>query len=86
MGLRIKNAEAVSKIRRLARLRRKDTTEVVDEAVSRELQRLELIATTRLTVAMAAIRQIQRECAAGGLAAARSAEEIIGYNDRGHVD
>lgn len=86
MGLSIKNAETVDKVRRLAKLKRKGLTEAVDEAVSHELQRLQPIATKRQADAMAVIRRIQKDYAAGRPAATGSADEIIGYNDQGHFD
>ena len=86
MGLSIKNAATVSKVRRLAKLRRKGLTEAVDEAVSRELQRLQATDSKRPTDVMVALRRIQKDYAAGRLAAPGTADEIIGYNDRGHLD
>jgi hypothetical protein len=86
MGLSIKNEATVSKVRRLAKLKRKGLTEVVDEAVSRELQRLQPGEVQRGTDTLAALRRIQRDYAAGRLATTATPDEITGYNDRGHLD
>lgn len=86
MGLSIKNAETVSKVRRLAKLRRKGLTEAVDEAVSRELDRLQPAETKHRADTMATLRRIQKDYAAGRPVASGTADEIVGYNDRGHFD
>lgn len=86
MGLSIKNAETVGKVRRLAKLTRKGLTDAVDAAVTRELQRLQPAESRRRADAMATIRRIQKDYASGRPAASGSADEIIGYNDRGYVD
>lgn len=86
MGLSIKNADTVNKVRRLAKLKRKGLTEVVDEAVSHELGRWRTSATKRRADTLTAIRRIQKDYAAGRLTVRGTAEEIIGYNDKGHLD
>jgi hypothetical protein len=86
MGLSIKNAATVSKVRRLAKLRRKGLTEAVDEAVSHELQRLQSADSKRPMDVMATLRRIQKDYAAGPLASSGTADQIIGYNDRGYLD
>ena len=86
MGLSIKNASTVSKVRRLAKLKRKGLTEAVDEAVSHELHRLRPVGTKRQADTMAILRRIQKEYATGRSVATGTADEIIGYNDRGHLD
>ena len=86
MGLSIKNVATVNKVRRLAKLRRKGLTEVVDEAISHELQRLQPAEGKRRLDVTTVLRRIQKDYAAGRPAATGTADEIIGYNDRGHLD
>jgi hypothetical protein len=86
MGLSIKNASTVNKVRRLAKLTQKGLTEVVDDAVSRELHRLQPTEGRRPVDTMSTLRRIQKDYAAGRLAATGTADEIVGYNDRGHLD
>ena len=86
MGLSIKNASTVNKVRRLAKLKRKGLTEVVDEVVSQELDRWRTSATKRRADTLTVIRRIQKDYAADRLTARGTAEEIIGYNDKGHLD
>jgi hypothetical protein len=78
MTISIKNTETVDKIRRLARLKRKGLTEVVDEAVSHELQRLQSAAAKPHADVMARIRQIQKDYLAGRLATTGDADAITG--------
>jgi hypothetical protein len=86
MGLSIKNSATVNKVRRLAKLRRKGLTEVVDEAVSNELQRLRPAENKQRADVLSALRRIQKDYAAGKSAVKGTADEIIGYNERGHLD
>jgi hypothetical protein len=78
MGLSIKNKATVTKVRRLARLKRKGLTEVVDEVVTRELERLHpRKGQWRLIDIRAAVRQIQRDYAAGPLADRERRRKVI---------
>lgn len=86
MGLSIKNAATVSKVRRLAKLRRKGLTEAVDEAVSNELRRVQPTETKGRQDVATVLRRIQKDYAAGRPGATGTPDEIIGYNDRGHLD
>ncbi len=77
MGLSIKNVATVNKVRRLAKLRRKGLTEVVDEAISHELQRLQPAEGKRRLDVTTVLRRIQKDYAAGRPAATVEAAIVL---------
>lgn len=79
MGLNIKNAEVIGLVRRLARERDVDLTEAVRLAVDGELRHGRKQQASRLRK----VKAIAERVAALPIRDARSADEILAYDERG---
>ena len=87
MALSIKNREVEELARELARLSGKPITEAVRDSLKRELERAKIVARPAHKDGLAErLMEIGRRCASLPELDSRSADEILGYNERGVFD
>ena len=87
MALNIKNEETEKLVRELARRRGQGITETLTEVLRRELEReRKKLRPNEIEARLRRVDEIVTRYTSRPSRDARAADEIIGYNERGHFD
>jgi antitoxin VapB len=86
MALNIKNAETEKLARELARRRKQSIAEMLTDVLRREVERERKKRGTSEEEFVARLKGIAKEVARLSVSDNRPDDEIIGYNEQGHLD